>query len=100
MPAWPFALACLPVGFAVAEATGIRAQGGIVMAVLGLLALRSSSAPRSRAALWVVVALACFVASHVLADTLGTWGAVALVAAVTGAAGAVLLEPGSTEHRG
>jgi hypothetical protein len=92
VPAWPFSLACLPVGFAVAELTGIRPIGGLAMAVLAVLALRSSAAPPPRAVAWVAIAFACFVASHLLADRLGTWGAVALVAAVTGAAGVLLLD--------
>ena len=92
MPAWPFSLACLPLGFAVAQATGIRPLGGLVMAVLGVLALRQAAAPWPQAAAWSAIALACFAVSHLLADALGTWGAVATVAAVTGAAGALLLD--------
>jgi hypothetical protein len=92
VPAWPFALACLPLGFAVAEVTGIRAAGGIVMAVVALLAVRAAAAPRPQVTAWVGVALACFVASHLLADVLGSWGAIAVVAVVTGGAGALLLD--------
>ena len=90
--AWPLALACLPLGFAVADVTGLRPLGGAVLAVVALAALFTARAPWPRAAAWAAVAFACFVASHVLADPLGTWGAVAVVAAVTGAAGAVLLD--------
>ena len=93
MLAWLLALLCLPLGFGVAELTGARPLGGLAMALVGLLALRLASAPWPRAAAWVAVALVCFVVSHLLADALGSWGAVALVAAVTGAAGAVLLRP-------
>jgi hypothetical protein len=92
VPAWPFALACLPLGFAVAEVTGSRAAGGIVMAVVALLAVRAATAPRPQAAAWVGIALVCFVVSHLLADPLGSWGAVALVSVVTGGAGALLLD--------
>jgi hypothetical protein len=89
---WPFALACLPLGFAVAQATGVRALGGIVMVALGLLAVRAARTAPPRPAVWGLIAFACFVISHVLADPLGAWGAVALVTLVTGAAGALLLE--------
>jgi hypothetical protein len=96
MPAWPFALAALPVAFAVAQATGVRPLGGVVLALLAAAAVLAPGVARGRAALWVAVLLVCFVASHLLADPLGTWGAVAVVTAVTGAAGVVLLDrPGA-----
>jgi hypothetical protein len=87
-----FATACLPVGFAVAEATGIRPLGGIAIVVLATLALRSSPAPITRQGLWCLLVAVCFGISHALADPLGAWPAVAVVTAVTGAAGALLLE--------
>lgn len=92
MPAWPFALAALPVAFAVAQATGVRPLGGAVLALLAAAAVLAPGVARRRGAVWVVVLLACFVASHLLAGPLGTWGAVAAVTAVTGAAGAALLD--------
>ena len=91
MPAWPFAVAALPVAFAVAQGTGIRPLGGIVLLLLAAGAVLAPGVERRRAILWLFVLLVCFVASHVLADPLGTWGAVALVTAITGAAGLVLL---------
>jgi hypothetical protein len=90
VPAWPFAVSALPVGFAVAQATGVRPLGGVVLAALAVAAVLGE--PRRRAAAWLAVLLVCFVASHLLADPLGTWGAVALVTAITGAAGLVLLD--------
>jgi hypothetical protein len=86
------ALTCLPAGFAVAQLTGARPLGGIVLAGLALGAVLASGAPARRAAAWGGVVLACFAASHVLAGPLGTWGAVAAVTVVAGAAAAVLLE--------
>jgi hypothetical protein len=88
------AAACLPAGFGVAAATGIRPLGGIVLLVLALLAARwSAGQPRSRIA-WLGVVLACFIASHLLADAMGAWGAVAIVAAVaTGAYVSILRRP-------
>jgi hypothetical protein len=88
------AAACLPVGFGVAAATGIRPLGGIVLLVLALLAVRWSAGQLSRQIAWLGVVLACFIASHLLADATGAWGAVAIVAAVaTGAYVAILRRP-------
>ena len=92
MSAWPLALACLPLGFAVADVTGVRPLGGAVLVLVALAAVWTARAPWPRAAAWGAVAFACFVASHALADALGTWGAIAVVSAVTGAAGVLLLD--------
>ena len=92
MPGWPFAVAALPVAFVVAQATGVRPLGGVVLVLLAVAAVLAPGVRRGAAALWVAVLLVCFVASHVLADPLGTWGAVALVTGITGAAGLVLLD--------
>ena len=87
-PTWPVAALSLVAGFAVAQATGVRPLGGLVLVLgAGWCALRW----REHAGISVAVALvalyvAAFAASHVLADVLGTWGAVATVAAVVGAA--------------
>ena len=80
------AAACLPAGFGVAAATGVRPLGGIVLVVLAALAGRWSPASPRRKAWWYLVVLACFVASHVLALATGAWVAVAFVAAVATAA--------------
>lgn len=88
LPTWPVAAGSLVLGFGVAQATGIRPLGGIVLlAGAGWCALRW----RERAGAGVAVALvalyvAAFVASHLVADVLGTWGAVASVAALVGLA--------------
>ena len=92
MRAWPFALASLPVGFAVADATGVRPLGGLVLAALAAAAVLIARVERWRAVAWLALLLACFVVAHVLADPLGAWGALALVTAVAGAAGLVLLD--------
>jgi hypothetical protein len=85
---WPVASGSLVVGFGVAQATGVRPLGGIVLAAgAGWCALRwRRSVGIGRAAALVGVYLAAFVASHLIADTVGTWGAVFLVAAVVGLA--------------
>jgi hypothetical protein len=92
MPAWPFALTSLPLAFAVAQGTGVRPLGGLVLVLLAAAAVLTPGVERRRAALWVAILLVCFAASHVLADPLGTWGAVALVTVVTGFAGVLLLD--------
>jgi hypothetical protein len=85
---WPVASGSLVLGFAVAQATGVRPLGGVVLALgAGWCALRwrrSVGIGRTGALIGLYVAL--FILSHVIADTLGTWGSVALVAALMGAA--------------
>ena len=81
---WPVASGSLVLGFAVAQATGVRPLGGVVLALgAGWCALRwRRSVGTARTAGLVGLYLALFVASHLIADTAGTWGAVALVAAL------------------
>jgi hypothetical protein len=94
------AAACLPAGFGVAVATGIRPLGGIVLLALALLAGRWSGQGTRGQVRWYLVVLVCFVASHVLADLIGAWVAVALVAAVaTGAYVAILQRPALRRRR-
>jgi hypothetical protein len=91
--AWPLALAVLPAGFAVAELTDVRALGGVVLVAGGVATLRAAGgADATRKAAWAGVAFASFVLSHVLSDAIGAWPAVGCVAALTGAAGWVLLD--------
>jgi hypothetical protein len=84
----------LPAGFAVAELTDVRAIGGVVMVALAAatLATASASAGAGRSAAWLLVLAVAFALSHVIADALTAWGAVALVTAVVTAAAAALLE--------
>lgn len=88
MPTWPIASGSLVAGFAVAQATGVRPLGGLVLVVaVAWCALRWRAAGGVGAAAGLVVLyVAAFAASHALADVLGTWGAVLAVAALTGAA--------------
>jgi hypothetical protein len=85
------AAAALPAGFAVADATGNRPLGGIVLAVLAFAALVAARRSDRRAGWWLAILLGSFVASHALAGVFGTWGAVTLAAAVTTAGAALLL---------
>lgn len=92
-PAWPVAAAALPVGFAVAQATGVRPVGGAVMvALLGVSAWQAREAGPARIAAVGAVAVAAFVASHLLHDALTVPGAVGLAGAVVGAAAYGLLD--------
>jgi hypothetical protein len=91
---WPVASGSLLLGFAVAEATGIRPLGGIVLiAACAWCALRwLRAAGAARTALLVVVYAGAFVVSHIVADTLGAWPSVLLAAAVVGIAAYALAD--------
>ena len=88
MMTWPVAAGSLLLGFAVAQATGVRPLGGIVLALgAGRCALRwRSSVGTARTVALVGLYLALFVLSHVIAGAVGTWPAVLLVTAVMGIA--------------
>lgn len=86
LPTWPIAAGALVLGFGVAEITGVRALGGVVL-FLGALAcgLRWRvllGLPRALAL--VAVFLAAFALAHPLGEAIGSWPAVLLVAAVVG----------------
>lgn len=93
---WPVASGSLLLGFAVAQATGIRPLGAIVLiagcAWCALRWLQIRPAGPARTALLVVVYIGAFVLSHVIADRLGAWPSVLLAAAVTGIAVYVLAD--------
>ncbi|HEV2060936.1 MAG TPA: hypothetical protein VGR11_16420 [Solirubrobacteraceae bacterium] len=88
---WPVASGSLLLGFAVAQLTGVRPLGGIVLvAGCGWCALRwlrgGGRGRYARTAALVILYVGGFAVSHVIADTLGAWPSVLLVAAVVGAA--------------
>ncbi|CAN5175252.1 hypothetical protein BH20ACT16_BH20ACT16_13180 [soil metagenome] len=93
---WPVASGSLLLGFAVAQVTGIRPLGGIVLIAgcgwCALRWLRIRPAGTARTAVLVVVYIGSFVLSHVVADSLGAWPSVLLAAAVTGIAVYVLAD--------
>jgi hypothetical protein len=74
----------LVIGYLVADLTGVRALGGVVLVVgLGLCALRwRRRVGVGRTVLLVGVFLALFVLSHLLARAVGAWPSVLTVAAV------------------
>lgn len=86
LPTWPVAAGSLVAGFAVAQATGVRPLGGLVLlAGAGWCARRWLPAVGpARTGLLLFIYLAAFVLSHVIADPVGTWPAVAIVAAIAG----------------
>ena len=88
MPAWPVAALSLVAGFAVADVTGVRALGGVVLvaAAAWCFARWRARAGTARAVALVGLYAAAFVASHALAGVLGSWGAVAAVSVAVGAA--------------
>lgn len=97
LPTWPVAAGSLAVGFAVAQATGVRPLGGLVLlAGAGWCALRwREERGLAVSVALVTIYLASFVTSHLIAGALGTWGAVALVCALVGlAAWALADRPG------
>lgn len=76
----------LVAGFAVAQATGIRALGGVVLVVAVALCervWRELAGTRTAVAL-VGVYLGAFVLSHLLALVIGAWPSVVVVAVVVG----------------
>lgn len=79
--------ASLVAGFAVAELTGVRALGGLVLVAAALVCVLGwrRSGPLVAAGL-VALYLALFVASHVLAGPLGAWPSVLLVSVAMAAA--------------
>ena len=95
---WPVASGSLLLGFAVAQATGVRPLGGVVLALgAGWCALRwRRSVGTARTASLVGVYVGVFVLSHVIAGAVGTWPAVVLASAVAGLAALLVADiPGS-----
>lgn len=87
LPTWPVAAGSLLVGFAVADLSGVRPLGGIV---LFLGALWCGLRWRREAGLAVAIALvaaflAAFALSHPLGELIGSWPAVLVVSAFAGA---------------
>lgn len=80
-------------GFGVAELTGVRAIGGLVLLAGGAWCARAAyrSAGGPATIVLVVVALALFVLSHPLGRVIGAWPAVVVSAALVAAAAAAIL---------
>lgn len=84
LPTWPVAAGALILGFGVAELTGVRAIGGIVLFIGALwCGLRWKAAAGLPIAIGLVaVFLVAFALSHVLGDEIGSWPSVFVVSAV------------------
>jgi hypothetical protein len=91
-PTAAVAAGSLVAGFGVAELTGVRPIGGLVLlAGLAWCVPRWRERTGDRAALGLVVAYAAvFAGSHLLGLAIGAWPAVAVAAAVMGAAAYVV----------
>jgi len=91
------AAATFIAGFGIAELTGVRAVGGIVLIAGGAWCARRAlqiAGPWAAGAL-MVFALVLFVVSHPLGHLIGAWPAVALSAAVlAGVASALIARRG------
>ncbi len=87
------AAATFLAGFGVAELTGVRAIGGLVLVAGGAWCGRAalSIVGRQRTIALLAIAVALFVVSHPLGEAIGAWPAVAVSAAVVAGAAAALL---------
>lgn len=87
VPTWPVAAASLVVGFGVADLTGVRPLGGLVLFLAALwCGLRWKATVGLPVAIGLVaVYLAGFVLSHPLGSLIGSWPAVLAIAAAVGA---------------
>jgi hypothetical protein len=96
LPTWPVAAGSLALGFAVAQATGVRPLGGVVLvAGAGWCALRwRERVGGGRAVGLVGLYLAAFAGSHVLGHAIGAWPSVAVVSAVVGAGAYAVADAG------
>jgi hypothetical protein len=87
VPTAPIAAAGLIAGFGVADATGSRPLGGVVLAACGLACIAvwlRRDRPRVTVAL-TATGLLAFALSHVLGHVIGAWPSVLVVSAVTAA---------------
>lgn len=84
----PIVVLGLVAGFGVADATGVRALGGLVLVAAGIIAgltWLQRDGGRTTGVLSAIYLLA-FVGSHLLALAIGAWPAVFAVSAVSAAA--------------
>ena len=93
LPTAVIAALTLVVGFAVADLTGVRALGGVVL-VAGVVwcMVRARSAGWLRVAAVVLVGAVCFAFSHPLGGVIGAWPAVVIAALVLGVATFALVD--------
>lgn len=89
------AAATFLAGFGVAELTGVRALGGLVLLAGAAWCARVAAPVAGRAATagLLAIALALFVVSHPLGEAIGSWPAVLVTAALAGLAAAAVVRP-------
>ena len=87
----------LVVGFGIAQGSGNRALGGMVLAVGAFYCVFQwwKVAGPVRAGLSLVIFAVAFVASHPLGKVIGSWPSVLLVAFVTAASAYLITKPRS-----
>jgi hypothetical protein len=87
VPTAPIAAAGLIAGFGVADATGSRPLGGVVLAVFGLTCVAVwARRDGHRTAAWLTATgLLAFALSHLLGLVIGAWPSVIVVSAATAA---------------
>jgi hypothetical protein len=85
IPTAPISAAGLIAGFAVADATGSRPLGGLVLVIFGALciAVWMRRDGHRRTGLLTAIGLLAFALSHVLGLLTGAWPAVLIAAAAT-----------------
>ena len=100
-PTWPIAAGSLALGFAVAQATGVRPLGGLVLvAGAGWCALQwRRRVGLGRTVGLLALYLAAFAGSHALGHVIGAWPSVAVVAGLVGAATYVVADEPSLPRR-
>jgi hypothetical protein len=94
LPTGLVAAVTLVLAFAVAQTSGVRALGGVLLLVGGAWCawrvLPRAGVPRVLVVL--LLGLVCFVGAHLLASALGAWPSVLLAAAVLGVATTLLVD--------
>jgi hypothetical protein len=91
----PVAAATFLAGFGVAELTGVRALGGLVLLAGAVWCARVTATVAGRGATTalLIVALVLFAASHPLGREIGSWPAVAVTAVLAGLVAAAVMRP-------
>jgi hypothetical protein len=87
-------------GFAVAEITGVRMLGGLVLLAGGAWCARVAApvAGWAATAALLLMALVLFAVSHPLGDAIGSWPAVLATGALAGAAAAAVVRPAAARR--
>jgi hypothetical protein len=94
VPVFVVAALSLVAGFAVAQGTGVRALGGVVLLAGGAWCAWRAWRPagRGRVIAALAIGLVCFAGAHALGLVIGAWPAVAVSALVLGAAAWALVD--------